>query len=89
MKFIKVVCDENQSDGTCRRQAVFYSHYNYYLYSYSKQPSNGVDETAVFGCDSKGGSIDYREHYMANGYVHSSTAMSCVADQLSETRSCQ
>jgi len=51
------------------------SHNNrFFLYSYSKQPDNNVDETMVFRCDEQG-DHDGRELFFGHGYIHSKDAM--------------
>ncbi len=75
MKFVKVFRDESDStNGRILRQAIFTHNDRFFLYSYSKQPDNNVDETMVFRCDEQG-DHDGRELFFGHGYIHSKDAM--------------
>ena len=80
MKFVKVFRDESDStSGRILRQAIFThkgpsAYGKFFLYSYSKQPDNNVDETMVFRCK-EDGSHDGRELFFGHGYIHSKDAM--------------
>ena len=75
MKFVKVFRDESDStNGRILRQAIFTNGFRFFLYSYSKQPDNNVDETMVFRCD-EDGDHDGRELFFGHGYIHSKDAM--------------
>jgi len=75
MKFVKVFRDESDStNGRILRQAIFTHNGRFFLYSYSKQPDNSIDETMVFRCDAEG-MHDGRELFMGHGYIHSKDAM--------------
>jgi len=74
MKFVKVFRDESIPSGRILRQAIFTHNNRFFLYSYSKQPDNNVDETMVFRCDAEG-DHDGRELFFGHGYIHSKDAM--------------
>ena len=74
MKFVKVFRDESIPNGQILRQAIFTYKGKFFLYSYSKQPDNSIDETMVFRCDPYG-EHDGRELFMGHGYIHSKDAM--------------
>lgn len=75
MKFVRVFRDESiLPNGRILRQAIFTHDGRFFLYSYSKQPDNNVDETMVFRCK-EDGSHDGRELFFGHGYIHSKDAM--------------
>lgn len=75
MKFVKVFRDESDStNGRILRQAIFTHNDRFFLYSYSKQSWNTIDETMVFRCDAEG-DHDGRELFFGHGYIHSKDAM--------------
>ena len=83
MKFVRIFREESLPNGSILRQAIFTHNDRFFLYSYSKQPQNNIDETMVFRCDAEG-DHDGRELFMGHGYIHSKVAMSSAMANINE-----